>query len=136
MWASGMCRAQIYWLRDGVELRRGADPNVILAHDGSLIISSARVSDTGNYTCAARNVAMERHAAPAELSVYGTTLFCSVFMRLCWACLVSGTAHHYAHSTPMCACPCAEPILQFCNKLSPVGRPACTVFVCVCIQGA
>ncbi len=52
-------------------MRKNQDSNVILANDGSLIISSARVSDSANYTCGARNLYGERLANVAPLSVYG-----------------------------------------------------------------
>lgn len=47
------------------------DSNLILANDGSLIISAARLSDAANYTCEARNIANRRITEPAELTVYG-----------------------------------------------------------------
>uniref|UniRef100_A0A914XP10 Ig-like domain-containing protein n=1 Tax=Plectus sambesii TaxID=2011161 RepID=A0A914XP10_9BILA len=64
-------KPEIFWLKDGQEIERRADSNVILANDGSLIISSARVTDTGNYSCEARNVANRRKTDPAQISVYG-----------------------------------------------------------------
>ena len=71
----GQPRPEIFWQRNGVELQRTSDANLILAHDGSLIISAARVADSANYTCVARNVAMQRLAPPAELKVYGRYCF-------------------------------------------------------------
>ena len=67
----GQPRPEIFWRKNDLELRRGLDPNIIVAHDGSLIISAARVKDSANYTCGARNIAMERMTTPAELIIYG-----------------------------------------------------------------
>lgn len=74
-----VCVLQIFWLKDGREIERRADSNVILANDGSLIISSARVSDSGNYSCEARNVANKRRTDPAQISVYGESERLSFF---------------------------------------------------------
>ena len=65
---------QVVWLKNGVEVERGADPNVIVANDNSLIISAARVSDTGNYTCEARNIANRRSTDPAHIKISGKCL--------------------------------------------------------------
>jgi hypothetical protein len=48
-----------------------ADGNLILASDGSLIISAARISDSGSYVCEARNIAHRRFTEPAQIQVYG-----------------------------------------------------------------
>ncbi|KAK6749139.1 hypothetical protein RB195_001629 [Necator americanus] len=63
-------KAQLTWLKDGVEIEKSVDSNVIYGNDGSLIISAARLRDSGNYTCEATNIANRRSTDPATLSVY------------------------------------------------------------------
>ncbi|CAJ0600793.1 unnamed protein product [Cylicocyclus nassatus] len=63
-------KAQLTWIKDGVELEKNVDSNIIYANDGSLIISAARLRDSGNYTCEAANIANRRTTEPAALGVY------------------------------------------------------------------
>ncbi|KAK0397789.1 hypothetical protein QR680_002271 [Steinernema hermaphroditum] len=63
-------KAEIFWLKDGKQIERSVDSNIILANDGSLIISAVRLLDSGNYTCEARNIASRRSTEPAEINVY------------------------------------------------------------------
>uniref|UniRef100_A0A0N4Z9P1 Netrin receptor UNC5 n=1 Tax=Parastrongyloides trichosuri TaxID=131310 RepID=A0A0N4Z9P1_PARTI len=62
--------SEIKWYKDGIEINNNFDSNFILANDGSLIISSARLNDSGNYTCEAKNLANKRSSDPAELTVF------------------------------------------------------------------
>ena len=62
---------QVRWLKDGEVLDVVSDANLILSNDASLIISQARVSDSGNYSCLAQNIAARRRSAVARLTVYG-----------------------------------------------------------------
>jgi len=66
---------QIFWLRNGERLNVAQDTNLIISNDGNLIISQARLSDVGNYSCGAQNVVGRRLSDPALLSVYGIYLF-------------------------------------------------------------
>jgi leucine-rich repeat transmembrane protein FLRT len=56
------------------------DSNIILANDGSLIISAARLIDSGNYTCEAHNIAQRRATDPAIITVYGQLSLNQVFI--------------------------------------------------------
>uniref|UniRef100_A0A1I7X713 Ig-like domain-containing protein n=1 Tax=Heterorhabditis bacteriophora TaxID=37862 RepID=A0A1I7X713_HETBA len=67
-------KAQLTWLKDGAQLEKLADSNVIYANDGSLIISAARLGDSGNYSCEASNIANRRSTDPAWLNVYGQSI--------------------------------------------------------------
>ncbi len=45
--------------------------NYIISNEGNLIVNQARLSDMGNYTCGAINVATDRTSESATLTVYG-----------------------------------------------------------------
>jgi len=66
--------SQIFWQRNGERLNVATDTSFIISNDGNLIISQARLSDAGNYSCGAQNVVGRRLSDPARLSVYGTYL--------------------------------------------------------------
>ncbi|OZC09108.1 death domain protein [Onchocerca flexuosa] len=66
----GEPKVEVFWIKDGKEIERQSDSNMIIANDGSLIISAARLSDSGNYTCEARNIANKRFSDPAQIIVY------------------------------------------------------------------
>uniref|UniRef100_A0AC34R656 Netrin receptor UNC5 n=1 Tax=Panagrolaimus sp. JU765 TaxID=591449 RepID=A0AC34R656_9BILA len=63
-------KAEITWTKDGTEIVPNLDPNLIIANDGSLIISAPRLSDSGNYTCEASNFANKRVTDAAQIVVY------------------------------------------------------------------
>uniref|UniRef100_A0A914MI36 Ig-like domain-containing protein n=1 Tax=Meloidogyne incognita TaxID=6306 RepID=A0A914MI36_MELIC len=76
-------KPEIYWHKNGQQLFL-ADPfgngekekqqnnhqNLIQAGDGSLILSSTHLSDSGNYSCEARNPARRVFTEPAHVTVY------------------------------------------------------------------
>lgn len=66
---AGLPPPRIYWLRGGQPLQ--SDTSVIVSSEGHLLISQARVQDSGNYTCVAENIAAKRMASSAQITVYG-----------------------------------------------------------------
>ncbi|XP_072048564.1 uncharacterized protein [Amphiura filiformis] len=59
----------VYWEKNGVRLDT-QDPHYLQTQDGSLIISTARMSDTGNYTCIAENIVSKRNSETVSVTVY------------------------------------------------------------------
>ena len=62
---------QVYWLHNGNKIDVQRDHNFIIASEGNLIINQARFSDSGNYTCVAKNIAREVPSDEVQLFVYG-----------------------------------------------------------------
>ncbi|XP_072048569.1 netrin receptor UNC5C-like [Amphiura filiformis] len=60
---------EVYWEKDGARLDT-QDPHYLQTQDGSLIISTARISDTGNYTCIAENIVSKRNSETVSVTVY------------------------------------------------------------------
>ena len=63
--------AQVFWLRDNEVIDVYKEINFIISNEGNLILSQARLSDMGNYTCGAQNVASRRLSESAQLTIYG-----------------------------------------------------------------
>lgn len=61
----------ISWVRDARTIDPKRDPNYIITADGHLLIAQTRLSDMGNYSCVAENIASRRVSEPALLTVYG-----------------------------------------------------------------
>lgn len=70
---------KVFWIKDGENIDVLKDINFIISNEGNLIISQARFSDLGNYTCGAQNVANRRLSESAFLTVFGN-YYRSVFL--------------------------------------------------------
>ena len=61
------------------------DKNFIISSEGDLIITQARLSDTGNYTCGAVNIAGSKLSTTVPFVVYGKLLnICPVVKEECF----------------------------------------------------
>ena len=64
---------RLSWIKDGRKIAEDED-GIIVTTEGHLIIVSARLTDSGNFTCVAENLAGSRRSPPAEIVIYGGCL--------------------------------------------------------------
>ncbi|OON22448.1 immunoglobulin I-set domain protein, partial [Opisthorchis viverrini] len=65
----GKPEPEVYWLKDGIPIKPGTMPQILMNDYNQLIIENATEHDSGNYTCVAECLAVEYRFAQSTVKV-------------------------------------------------------------------